>query len=93
MLIDNQAGSNSESSQFFQMSGDGTDDVSIPVVFLFSAEANQFVKALNEDPDVRIYMGKSALPGESARMSDCVSRLRLGRYGEVTSISIYRSDI
>ena len=82
MLIDNQAGSNSESSQFFQMSGDGTDDVSIPVVFLFSAEANQFVKALNEDPDVRIYMGKSALPGESA--SDCVSRLRVGRYGEVT---------
>ena len=82
LLIDNQAGSNSESSQFFQMSGDGTDDVSIPVVFLFSAEANQFVKALNEDPDVRIYMGKSALPGESSRMSDCVSRLRLGRYGK-----------
>ena len=40
------------------MSGDGKNDVQIPLVFLFNRQGNQLKEALRETPDgLRIYMG------------------------------------
>ena len=42
----------------FAMSGDGKNDVQIPLVFLFNRQGNQLKEALRETPDgLRIYMG------------------------------------
>ena len=38
----------------FAMSGDGKDDVTIPVVFLFTKEANKLRKAFKENPDLEV---------------------------------------
>ena len=36
------------------MSGDGTDDVGIPVVFLFRREGLALIKAVEDDPDMKV---------------------------------------
>lgn len=40
----------------FAMSGDGTNDVSIPLVFLFSGDAEVLLKALQENPDLEVIL-------------------------------------
>ncbi|XP_031780380.1 ER degradation-enhancing alpha-mannosidase-like protein 3 [Nasonia vitripennis] len=48
IVLDNVPGSNVQNSPMFAMSGDGkqVDDVTIPFVFLFSAEASQLLQAI-----------------------------------------------
>ncbi|KZC04239.1 PREDICTED: ER degradation-enhancing alpha-mannosidase-like protein 3 [Dufourea novaeangliae] len=48
IVLDNVEGSNAATSPMFAMSGDGkeVDDVTIPVVFLFSVEASELLKAI-----------------------------------------------
>ncbi|XP_034196339.2 ER degradation enhancer, mannosidase alpha-like 2 isoform X1 [Osmia lignaria lignaria] len=48
IVLDNVDGSSAATSPMFAMSGDGkeVDDVTIPVVFLFSTEASELLKAL-----------------------------------------------
>lgn len=41
----------------FAMSGDGTDDVDIPIVFLFSQDAWQLLQALAHDPAMLVTLG------------------------------------
>jgi hypothetical protein len=50
IVVDNNADSAMASSPMFAMSGDGTDDVTIPVVFLFSQDAWKLLNALTQDP-------------------------------------------
>lgn len=50
IVVDNVPGSAASTSPMFAMSGDGTDDVDIPVVFLFSQDAWQLLQALAKDP-------------------------------------------
>jgi mannosidase alpha-like ER degradation enhancer 3 len=38
----------------FAMSGDGTDDVNIPVVFLFYQDASQLLQAVNSSPALEV---------------------------------------
>lgn len=38
----------------FAMSGDNVDDVKIPVVFLFTKEADILRKAIDNDPDMDV---------------------------------------
>jgi mannosidase alpha-like ER degradation enhancer 3 len=38
----------------FAMSGDGTDDVNIPVVFLFYQEASQLLQAVSNSPALEV---------------------------------------
>ena len=44
------------------MSGDGTDDVIIPLLFVFREEGNRLLEALKNNADVEIYMGFQAKP-------------------------------
>ena len=43
----------------FAMSGDGTDDVSIPVLFLLDRDARALFKALSENPELVVTMQES----------------------------------
>lgn len=54
IVTDNVAGSTSDDQPMFAMSGDGNDDVIIPVVFLFYREANLLSLHLNENPNLEI---------------------------------------
>jgi mannosidase alpha-like ER degradation enhancer 3 len=38
----------------FAMSGDGTDDVTIPVVFLFYQDASQLLQAVSGNPALEV---------------------------------------
>jgi mannosidase alpha-like ER degradation enhancer 3 len=38
----------------FAMSGDGTDDVTIPVVFLFYQDASQLLQAVSANPGLEL---------------------------------------
>ncbi|KAG5898085.1 hypothetical protein JTB14_001789 [Gonioctena quinquepunctata] len=54
IILDNVAGSSSASSPMFSMSGDGSDDVKIPAVFLFNVEASKLLLALSKDRKVEV---------------------------------------
>lgn len=49
IIVDNTPGSNSATSPLFSMSGDGTNDVTIPVVFLLAQEASKVLLAMSVD--------------------------------------------
>lgn len=51
IIVDNTPGSNSATSPLFSMSGDGTNDATIPVVFLLAQEASKLLLALSVDGD------------------------------------------
>jgi len=50
IVIDNNKGSTSTNSPLFSMSGDGVDDVSIPMVFVFYNDAKDILEALKSRP-------------------------------------------
>ncbi|XP_059621126.1 ER degradation-enhancing alpha-mannosidase-like protein 3 [Phlebotomus argentipes] len=56
IIIDNTANTSSDNQPMFAMSGDGKDDVTIPVVFLFSADGAILKKALQENPELEIFI-------------------------------------
>lgn len=53
-MIDNTPNTSINNQQMFAMSGDGRDDVLIPVVFLFTKEAEQLIKAIKEQPSLEV---------------------------------------
>lgn len=59
IIIDNTPGSNAATSPLFSMSGDGTDDVKIPTVFLFAQDASKLLFALSRDPNIEITISES----------------------------------
>jgi len=46
IVVDNNKGTTAANSPLFSMSGDGTDDISIPMVFLFSNDAKSLIETL-----------------------------------------------
>jgi hypothetical protein len=54
IVIDNVAQSSSKSSPIFAMSGDGHDDVDIPVVFLYWEDGQILLSAIREYPNIII---------------------------------------
>lgn len=54
IIIDNVPGTNAENHPMFAMSGDGTDDVTIPVVFLFSVDGATLKKAIETRPELEV---------------------------------------
>ncbi|XP_046676855.1 ER degradation-enhancing alpha-mannosidase-like protein 3 [Homalodisca vitripennis] len=68
IVVDNAPGSAATTSPMFAMSGDGTDDVDIPVVFLFSLDAWQLLQALAQDPTMVVTL--SGNPSEEVEQSN-----------------------
>uniref|UniRef100_U5ES93 alpha-1,2-Mannosidase n=1 Tax=Corethrella appendiculata TaxID=1370023 RepID=U5ES93_9DIPT len=54
IIIDNVPDTSIHNQAMFAMSGDGKDDVKIPVVFLFTKEANTLRTAIEENNDLEI---------------------------------------
>ena len=56
IVVDNNKGTTSSNSPLFSMSGDGTDDISIPMVFLFSNDAKELIELLQSAAKVNVAM-------------------------------------
>lgn len=56
IVVDN-SGDVSKTSPLFAMSGDGNDDVNIPVVFLFVSDAAKLLSALTKDLKMKVTLG------------------------------------
>ncbi|XP_042222341.1 ER degradation-enhancing alpha-mannosidase-like protein 3 isoform X2 [Homarus americanus] len=60
IVLDNTPGTSAKSSPMFAMSGDGTNDVNIPLVFLFSGDAEILLKALDDQPGLEVVLSDFA---------------------------------
>ncbi|XP_071445733.1 ER degradation-enhancing alpha-mannosidase-like protein 3 [Hetaerina americana] len=60
VVVDNTPGTSAASSAMFAMSGDGQDDVTIPVVFLFYSDATILLHALSHTPSLLVTLTSSA---------------------------------
>lgn len=58
IVLDNTPGSSAATSPMFAMSGDGNDDIKIPVVFLFAQDANKLLLALTYNPMTEVTIGE-----------------------------------
>ena len=54
IVLDNTEGTAAATSPLFAMSGDGVDDVQIPMVFLFMEEAKLLMKVLAGEKDLLV---------------------------------------
>ena len=55
-MIDNVPDTSSETSPLFAMSGDGVDNVSIPLVFLYTKDAQVLLEAMTIDPELTVVL-------------------------------------
>ncbi|TTJ69858.1 ER degradation-enhancing alpha-mannosidase-like protein 3 [Bagarius yarrelli] len=62
IVIDDNEGSSSDTAPLFQMAGDGrsTDDVTLPLLFLFYKEGNILLEALKEHKEVEVLLSEKA---------------------------------
>uniref|UniRef100_A0A6I8SFK6 alpha-1,2-Mannosidase n=1 Tax=Xenopus tropicalis TaxID=8364 RepID=A0A6I8SFK6_XENTR len=62
IVIDDNEGSSSDTAPLFQMAGDGknTDDITIPMLFLFSKEGNIILDAIREYQQVEVLLSDKA---------------------------------
>lgn len=54
IVADNVPGSSASDQPMFAMSGDGKDDVKIPVVFIFTEDAKILEKAYKSNPELEV---------------------------------------
>ena len=62
IVLDNNPDSSASVANMFSMSGDGTNDINIPVLFLYGKEASILLDVLRDSPDVIVHL----MPGTSA---------------------------
>ncbi|XP_036376859.1 ER degradation-enhancing alpha-mannosidase-like protein 3 isoform X2 [Megalops cyprinoides] len=62
IVIDDTEGSSSDTAPLFQMAGDGrsTDDITLPLLFLFHKEGNILLEALREYREVEVLLSDKA---------------------------------
>uniref|UniRef100_A0A8C2GC88 alpha-1,2-Mannosidase n=1 Tax=Cyprinus carpio TaxID=7962 RepID=A0A8C2GC88_CYPCA len=75
IVIDDNEGSSSDTAPLFQMAGDGrnTDDVTLPLLFLFHKEGNILLEALKENREVEVLLSDKARDRgtDGAEEGDC----------------------
>lgn len=62
LWLDDNEGSSSDTAPLFQMAGDGkdTDDIKIPMLFLFSKEGSIILDAIREYEEVEVLLSDKA---------------------------------
>lgn len=62
LCLDDNEGSSSDTAPLFQMAGDGknTDDITIPMLFLFNKEGNIILDAIREYEAVEVLLSDKA---------------------------------
>ena len=61
VFVDNHEGTTSESAPLFAMSGDGKNDVTIPIVFLFHKQGQQLFEAMAANQRLLVRLGYKTL--------------------------------
>lgn len=62
VVVDHNDGTSGDTVAMFSMSGDGKDDISIPLVFIFRSEGLKLLSQLEEKSDLLVYLGHYAKP-------------------------------
>lgn len=60
IVIDNSPSTSADAAPLFAMSGDGTEDVQIPLVFLYSTDADVLIQAFQNNPQMQVTLAESA---------------------------------
>lgn len=76
IIVDNVPETSAENEPMFAMSGDGKDDVVIPVVFLFSLDGAVLTKAIATRPELEV-SGERARGGWMELVCKCNRSLSL----------------
>ncbi|XP_053697620.1 ER degradation-enhancing alpha-mannosidase-like protein 3 [Sabethes cyaneus] len=69
IVYDNTPNTSIDNQQMFAMSGDGNDDVKIPVVFLFTKEAEVLITAIKANPELEITLRPLTDPMETEELA------------------------
>lgn len=99
IVVDNSPSSSSDAAPLFAMSGDGTEDVNIPLVFLYSSDADVLFKALLEDPNMKVTLAESTpdkdeiLTPHEVRMDDDTSILPVTDFSSDGVVEKLRSEV
>lgn len=77
-LSDDNEGSSSDTAPLFQMAGDGrsTDDITMPLLFLFHKEGNILLEALKEYREVEVLLSDKARD-RGGTLSRCFLSLKM----------------
>lgn len=70
IVLDNNPGTSSQSSPMFAMSGDGNDDIKIPMVFLFSEDGQLLLNAFRQHPDLVVSIADAAAFSNNIQKKD-----------------------
>ncbi|XP_031431095.1 ER degradation-enhancing alpha-mannosidase-like protein 3 [Clupea harengus] len=95
IVIDDNEGSSSDTAPLFQMAGDGrsTDDVSLPLLFLFHKEGNILLEAQKEYREVEVLLSDKARDrGGDAEEEDCATEEKEHEPGPACSPSLSLSS-
>jgi len=65
IVMDNTDGTAATSSPLFAMSGDGVDDIKIPMVFLFAEESNQLMEIIKDVNELEVTLGEKPKDSDS----------------------------
>lgn len=81
LCLDDNEGSSSDTAPLFQMAGDGknTDDITIPMLFLFNKEGNIILDAIQEYEAVEVLLSDKAKDRGKVRGDLCNSSSHLCR--------------
>ena len=79
LLTDGAVGSSAATSPLFAMSGDGKNDVELPMVFLFHKEGSSLLTELEKNPDLEVYIGKT--PQDPSELILCIICIALHAMG------------
>ena len=72
IVMDNTEGTAAATSPLFAMSGDGVDDIKIPMVFLFMEEAKLLMQIMAKDQNLKVTLEE--LPDKEGESEEFVSR-------------------
>lgn len=70
IVMDTTEGSSAVSSPMFAMSGDGVDDINIPMVFLFTQETKSLLHILKKFPDIEVTLEEKPIDSDAAAPRD-----------------------
>lgn len=79
-MVDNAPDSSASTSPMFSMSGDGTDDVKIPAVFMFSKDAQKLLKALYINPLMEITIREASTVTNLETEESMFQKLKVKKY-------------
>ncbi len=71
IVLDNVPGTSTAGNPLFAMSGDGNDDITIPMLFLFSVDGKTLLRAMVAKEDLEVTMAEvEGEPGQSCPTND-----------------------